>query len=268
MNKKPLLLLLALVCMLCFLTSCSPLMEDPVGDELMVKAITALENRDLDMLKSLFLPEVAESEEFDAQVEQMLIFFTGHMTSWEKISQNTTSFSSSEGTTTTISSVHRITTDDGIYIVSQTRREFPSGESGLFGFSLTKEEGGMIDRPVGHLRDWRDFNSLHWIILLLNILTYTLIAVTLIHCIKNKLRRKFLLALLIFTQVGMGITNFPSVVGTSVYINILSRSILLITSDGFRLVILLPLGAILYWIIYKRFKNETTNENSSELNAE
>jgi len=268
MNKKLLLLMLALVCILCFLTSCGRLMEDTIGDALMVEAITAIENRDINMLISLLLPEVKESEGFGDQVEQIFNYFTGQMIYWEKISQNTNNFRSGEGTTTTVSSVYRITTNDDIYIVSQIRREFPSGESGILGFHLTRDEGLMIDIPIGHLRDWRDFNLFHWITLLLNILAYTVIAVTLIHCIKNRLRYKLLLILLIFTQVGMGITNFPWMSGFNTNISILNRSILLTTGDGFRVLILIPLGAILYWFIYKKFKKEIIKESVSELDIE
>ena len=271
MSAKSSFFLLVLFSMFFILAACgnmiSAMLENPVEDERMLQVVAAIENSDIDRLRSLFLVEVAESENFDAGIEQILYYFTESMIYWETVSRNTTSVRSNEGTQTTVTSVYRITTDDGTYRITQVSRVLPSGESGLLVFNLRVDDFANL-QPVGRLSDWQDFNSFHWIILLLNVFTYAMIVVTLIHCIKNKLRRKFLLILLIFLQGGFAIANLPLVFSVRGMINIFSRSVLLQHVNGFELVILLPSGAIIYWIIYKKFKKETVTESIDVPNSE
>lgn len=258
--KRRFLLIIVLVGISFVLISCDSLMEDPVGDALMLEAITSIENRDTDILKSLFLQEVTERDGFDEQIELIINNFTGSMISWEKVSQHTTRVTGSQGSTT-VNAVYRVTKDTGVYVVLQTRREFPTGESGLSRFTLSRDE--QPARPVGYLSDWRDFNIFNWMLLLLNVLTYATIVMTLVHCIRSKLRNKLPLAILILVQGGVSVTNLPTMFRVNFAINILNRSILLTTDSGFTLVILLPLGAIIYWFIRKKFEISDKDETSS-----
>jgi len=244
-----------MVSILCGLTACRNSFGNTVGDEFLVKMITAFEYQDLDTVKSLFLPNIVEYEGFNDGLEMILSYYTGYMTSWERTSQHTTRLRGREGDTSTTVSVYQVTTNDDTFRIRQTHRELPSGESGIIAFNIVRAEELAQSQRVGHLSDWRVFNFYHWAILLLNILAYIFILVTLIHCIKNKLRRKALLILLILVQSGFSIIQSSVVFRVNfTFLTIFSRSILLVSTDGFELLFLLPLGAIVYWIIYKRFK--------------
>ena len=141
MSAKSSFLLLVLFSMLFILTACgntiSDILEDPAEDELMLQAVAAIESSDIDKLRSLFLTEVAESENFNAGAEQLLYYFTGSMVYWERVYRNVSRIRSNRGTQTTVTSVYEITTDDGIYRITQVSRVLPSGESGLLRFNVS-----------------------------------------------------------------------------------------------------------------------------------
>jgi len=176
------------------------------------------------------------------------------MVSWEKVSWHRSRFTTTEGTSTTITSIYRITTDYGTYIITQISRELPSGEFGLWGFHITDDIAS--NQTARYQGDWT--------ITLLNILTYGLILAMLIHCIKSKLRLKLLLILLIFVQGGFSITNSTTGGMLLFMVRIFDHSSFLAYDDGLQIIILLPLGAIIYWFIHKKFKKEIIEKSVDE----
>ena len=145
MRKQFILRVLLLGLMVAVLASCTTrswdtrLLEDAVGDALLERAISAIESEDVDALRGLFLPDVASSDEFEEQAELMMATYAGSMISWEKTTQRSDTFRSASGTSATVNATYRVTTDDGVFVVNQIRRELPNGESGLSRFSISRE---------------------------------------------------------------------------------------------------------------------------------
>jgi len=69
----------------------------------------------------------------------MIATYSGSMISWEKTAQRADAIRSTSGNSVTVNATYRVTTDDGVFTVSQIRRELPSGEAGLSRFSISRE---------------------------------------------------------------------------------------------------------------------------------
>ncbi|MDL2236324.1 DUF5104 domain-containing protein [Christensenellaceae bacterium OttesenSCG-928-K19] len=268
---------LLMIILILLLTSCNTneLMHDPTSDEWMLQTVQALQDDDKSRLKELWLPEVISSDEeaLNLGIESVFSYYSGTMQSWEKISQNTQIHTSQEGQVKVVDCLYRIVTENKNFVIEIIRQEQSNGEFGIIGLQIVTEQEYVAQTvPTGYLKDWSEFTETQWALTIYSFCCYAFIIITLINCIRTKVKYKPLFIILVFVQISFGYTMMQGQFNVNFMINVFGLSSMLIyESGGIIFQLFLPIGAVLYWILRKRFKKENhllrepiTNEN--ELN--
>lgn len=246
------LLVVALVAAL-LLVGCGPLQQlfaDPETDALLEEALQALRDDDIDGFAALFLPEALpeSEEELHRLFGGMREYYQGELVSWGKVSQNRSITQDTE----TVSCIYAVKTDVENYRVEVVRVAGEAG-NGLSTFSVTTaDDHDTATTPVGNLGDIGRFTGGQWGLLIYTVLCYVFIIVTIIRCARDKIRLKPLFIIIILVQFSFVLARDGGNFGLNFLPTPLAWASLLLYPNGASvLTLILPAGAIAYWIFRK-----------------
>lgn len=250
------------------LSGCNPrqaLLADPVAEELMVEALEAIKNGDEEGFRILFDKDVLpKGEDFSAAFAQMKEYYGGEIVSWEAVSQTRATYPSQrEEPYKTVTIVYDLVTDLDTYRVVVTRVE-SEGQSRLFRLEIGRsEEYAAAVTPIGYLSDITRFTGLQWTLLLTNILAYGFVLVTVVRCLRDKIRRKPLYIILSLIQITFYKAASPVFSQFNFMFTPMGfASHLVYPNGGTATTVVFPLGALIYWMIRKkRIRRVSQSEN-------
>lgn len=139
---------------------------------------------------------------------------------------------------------YQVISGDDIFLIEFTLNK-SSGQIKMDSFSMD-----FTPRPIGKLDTWRQFNILHWLVLIIKVseIFYTIYVAW--FCLKSKEKHRILWCMVIlFLYGGVSISNVRDV-EIGIYIYLLKLPQLLTYSGlGWELKASLPIGALMYFVI-------------------
>ena len=254
-HKKSLLLCVIIILSgIILLPGCGTLKvdaSDPITEELMLQALDAIQNDDIDGFKALFKEDVL-TEGFTAKFAELQSYYRGEVVSYEAVSKNT-NITSGKESRKTVTCVYQVDTTLDNYLVSVTRIE--EGEISLLqGFTIVlNEEYTESVTPSGHFSDKAQYTSLQWVLFSLNFLAYGFVAFTITRCLRDKIRYKALFVIISLLQIVFSVTVSSSSFFINFTITPIGLAGQLVYPAGETVTsILIPLGALIYWVIRKK----------------
>jgi len=212
--------------------------------------INAVESKDTDHIyNTYFEKNIISFDEDDIEegMNEIYDIYKGEKISAELYNVNVRSFNGSA-------------TKDVVYLVRTTKS--------TFNMNLTyKKDSNSKYRIVGiHVSEFldyvvnsklSDYTTKNWILLFLNIISYGIIILALILCIKTKIKLKPLWIILILLQLGVTITAFPANFNFHVsVIKLFGMSKYLLYAHGGTITsVFIPIFAIVFLFIRKSLNN-------------
>ena len=171
-----------------------------------------------------------------------------------------TNFSVNNGQKTSTTTAQYELTSENVRLVVSVQVD---GENRLTNFYLTPYENTDY-YSTGTLENIKELSAVQWLFLLTNVVTIGITLFAFVDCCRHKVRKKVLwILILIFGFVTIGATisatgfNFNFNVG-----NIMAYSALIRYGSGtLMLRLMLPVGAICYFIARRSFLRPKTNQN-------
>lgn len=168
--------------------------------------LTAIENHNSDFIYDTYFSSIDEVSEADLSKGMQEIYnaYHGKRLSSHLYSVNVNSFSNSNGTGTVKTVVYLVKTDKAPYLLTINYLKDSNGEYYLYEVNLSE----FLDYVVND--SFEEYDLKAWIVFFINIVSYVIMIIALIMCIKTKIKVKPLWIILILLQVGISITNFPN----------------------------------------------------------
>lgn len=259
MRKKLLLLSIVIVMALLSLSGCM-FLKDNEMDALLSEALNAVQAEDYDKLASML--SKGAREELNGSVvpfEDMHKIFHGTVRNYTAIERNIRSDTHrGELRILTKSSRYIVTTDEGTFEVLLSMVS-SAENSGITQFQITPRSASFMSSI------FPQFNSAgSWLMLVFSLLVLIFRIVTTVSAVKSNIKMKPLwIALIWIAQSGFCITSTPNRFHFSIQlINAFFSGFQSLAGGGFSLTVLLPVGAILYWILRKKLTDtEPPNPN-------
>jgi hypothetical protein len=230
-------------------SSCQPIPPDTETDELMLTVLETVLNDKQEEFYSLFWQDVLsqDAEERTLAFGQMRDYFNGEIVSWDRLSL----YKHTAPQVVTVNCVYQVVTDYDTYHVQIIRRA-TNGESLVWSFNIARAEHDLTQTaPIGRLSDISQFTFFQWILFISNILMCGFITLTIIRCVRDKIKRKALFVIMTIVQFAFSL-SVGSGVHTRFMIAPLSFAQHLVFPDGTTITtVTLPIGAIVYWLIRK-----------------
>lgn len=224
--------------------------HDPEADALLEQALRSLEARDWAAFTALFDDEV-QKKMADVDFASDLSYYQGTMQSFEQVGWRRNASTQNGERTVLKEDTYRVTTDQANYLVVVSRRGDDTSGT-LVGLHLYNYDEYMASQPTGVFGQFDNWITPQWLLLGYTVVHYLFILWTFIHAIGHKMRKKPLFILLIWIQVALGISSLAGTLRLSAKIWLFGISSLLIyPQQGWGLLLCVPLGAILYWVLPK-----------------
>ncbi len=242
-------MLMVIVMVLLSFSGCMFLKDDEM-DALLTEALNAVQAEDYDKLTSM-LSEGAR-EQLNGSVvpfEDMHETFHGTVKNYMALGRNIQSNSYNGGPRVLTKAFrYTVTTSEGTYevlLASMSSAE----DSGITQFQITPRSASFMSSI------FPQFNSAgSWLMLVFSLLVLVFRIVTTVSAAKSNIKMKPLwIALIWIAQSGFCITSTPYRFHFSIqFINIFFSGFQSLAGGGFSLTVLIPVGAILYWILKKK----------------
>lgn len=259
MRKKLLLLSIVIVMALLSFSGCM-FLKDNEMDALLSEALNAVQAEDYDKLASML--SKGAREQLNGSVvpfENMHETFHGTVKNYMALGRNIQSDSYHGGPRVLTKAFrYTVTTSEGTYEVLLTVVS-SAEDSGITQFQITPRSASFVSSI------FPQFNSAgSWLMLVFSLLVLIFRIVTTVSAVKSNIKMKPLWIVLIWiAQSGFCITSTPNRFHFSIQlINAFFSGFQSLAGGGFSLTVLLPVGAILYWILRKKLTDtEPPNPN-------
>jgi len=216
MNKR-IIVIIALATLLLF-SGCSDMqlamMQALEEDEVKADAeniLNGIENQDSEYIYDTYFSSIDEVSRDDliSGMQEIYAEYEGTQMSAQFYSVYVNSLSNSNGTRTVKTATYLVRTDVKPYLLTLTYLKSSNGEFNVYGINLSP----FLDYIVNDR--FQDYDAKAWAAFSLNILSYGIMILALILCIKTKIKLKALWIILILLQVGITKTAFPNYFQTS-----------------------------------------------------
>lgn len=209
-NKK-LMLIISILLVAMFLAGCNVLPramnlieEDDVREDL-DDILKAIEEKNIDYIYNEYF-SFLEKQELERGMNEIIDIYKGERVGTQYYRFDIRSFSSlgnDHRKTTNKTVIYLIKTTETTYSIEMTYIKEGSGEYELKGFYVSP----YLDYVVN--AGFSNYTNKNWVMFALNVVSYGLMILALILCIKTKIKKKALWIILILLQVGVTITLFP-----------------------------------------------------------
>lgn len=249
MRKKFLLLAMVVITMFLSLSGCVFLKDDEM-EELLIDSLNAVQTEDYEKLSFMLSEETRNQlNGSTAGFEDVHNFFQGTVSNVIMIKRSIQSNSYNGGP--------RILTKDFRYIVITSEGVYEA----FLATTSSEEDSGITQFRIRHFTDSLlvgfafQFNSVgSWVMLIFSLLVLAFRIISTVSAAKSNIKMKPLWIVLIWiAQSGFSITCLPNNFNFRIQlINAMFSGFQSFAGNGFLLTVLIPVGAILYWILRKR----------------
>lgn len=273
--KKRLNVILYIIISVIILMGCADkyeMFKNEKIDNNLEQMISCIKNQDVESAYALLYPDAISEAEFETGFTELVSTYKGDSYTYQLSGINTkiNKINSNESTKT-VECRYKIDTEQDSYVVNIVYLE-DEGGAGFYNFSMqTYEQYIAYNTPTGKLPFFTGFNTVQWILLLLSFVFIAFTILTLINCIKSKIKMKplwIILILIIYIWVYLTI-DLDGNMKTGFQVSLISYSrLLLYPSGAVQFYFGLPLGSILYWILKKSLiKKEENNSAMSNFDS-
>lgn len=225
--SKRIVIIIVLAALLLF-SGCSnmqlAMMQALEEDEVRADAediITAIENQDSEFIYNTYFSSIDEvnEEDLNSGMQDIYNIYEGKKIGTHLYSVNVNSFGNARGTRTIKTVVYLVKTDVMPYLLTMNYLKGADGQYGLYGLNVSQFLDYVVNDSFG------DYDLKSWVVFSLNIISYGIMILALILCIKTKIKLKPLWIILIILQMGISKTDFSNYFNISfVFIQILGIS--------------------------------------------
>lgn len=248
MKKKCLLLALVVVTLLLSVCGCA-LGKDEAMDALLTEALTALQAEDYDKLTSMLSEDVREQlGGSTAPLQEMHDVFRGTLQSRRTTGWNVKSNFINGAKVVTKEFSYSVTTDEGTYHVLLSTMS-SAEDSGITQFQIAPQTAASPGNAF-----FQFFNAGSLAMLMFSLLVLAFCIITTVFAAKSNIKMKPLWIVLIWIlQSGFTVTSTNQSFHFGLeLIKVSFSGYRALPGGGFSLTVLLPVGAILYWILRKK----------------
>lgn len=207
-NIKKILLVVILMAAMLF-SGCENAME--LVEEESVRAdaealMNAIEAKDSEYIYDTYFSYMNKLE-FNSGMTQIYEAYKGERISTKLYNMQSKTFYQMEGdkkSESTKAVVYIIETTESIYTLNLSYYREGDEEYALVGANLSLFTNYVVNE------NFKDYGVKTWVLFSLNIISYGIMILALLLCIKTKIKKKPLWIILILLQVGVTITNFPN----------------------------------------------------------
>ena len=138
------------------------------NDEILVEILAALDTKDKEALKELFIPlaiEETENADIDAGLDYLMSIYDGTALEWHVLYSSSGGVKGRSEWYADVRNTYRITTDTNYYRLMLTRKDIrvdPNDkdrkENGLYSLILIPDDEGLITEKESY-REFREFNA-------------------------------------------------------------------------------------------------------------
>ncbi len=256
--KKKLNAILFIVIFVIILMGCAnnyEVFKNEKVDNDLEQMISCIKNQDAEAAYALLYPNAASEAKFEAGFRELVSTYQGEEYTYQLSGIHTKSNKiNSNASTKTIECQYKIDTEQESYVVNIVYLE-DDGGAGIYTFSMkTYAEYMDYNTPIGKLPYFKEFNAVQWILLAVSLIFILFTILTLINCMKSKIKIKPLWMILIIIVYIWGYLtiDFNGNIKMGFQVSLISYSRLLLYPSGVvQFYFGLPLGSILYWILKK-----------------
>lgn len=263
-QKKRFILTITILTLAMMLSGCANALEKMENQEDRKDAIDildAIEDEDGEYIYNTYFNFVDE-DDFERDINHIIGGYEGERTDIQFLSiyyQSFKGFGQNSNSTDSKIVAYLITTTKNTYSMTMTYVKEGS-EYVLYGVNISTYLDFVVNAGMSN------YTAINWILLVLNILSYGIMIVALILCIKSKIKLKWLWIILILIQVGFTTTNFPNEFMTNFsIIQLLGFSQHLKYAHGGTITsVFIHLFAVLFLFLRKSLINRNSDVNYSE----
>lgn len=266
--KKKLKTVLFIIASVIILMGCAnkyEIFKNKQVDNNLEQMISCIQNQDVEAAYALLYPNATSEADFKAGFSELVNTYKGEEYTYQLSGINTKfNKNNSNDSTKTVQCQYKIDTEQDSYVAEIVYLE-DDGGTGIYTFYMqTYAEYIDYITPAGKLPYFADFNAVQWILLAVSLVSIAFTIVTLINCMKSKIKVKplwIILILILYLWFYFTVDIDGSIqMGFQVSLILYSR-LLLYPSGAVQFYMGLPLGSILYWILKKVLIKKTKNNS-------
>ncbi|MBN2879211.1 MAG: DUF5104 domain-containing protein [Clostridia bacterium] len=209
MNKAKFYFLAALVIAVSFLSGCSDNVQQPENPEVREDVeivVAALEQKDSEFLYNTYF-NYMDKEKFNEELDGLFDIIHGEITNirfYNTDSESNYPLNNDSDRTYQMNAIYIVDTTKSTYMLTMNYSSTDSINYVLSGFSISDNANFVVNSR------YDDYNTMAWILFILNFISYGIMIVAFILCMKTRINRQVLWTILILIQTGFTITIFPN----------------------------------------------------------